>query len=304
MKHALITGSLGFVGKYMRDELEANGYEVTGIDICKAEKTISCDLLDAEQTLKAIRQIKPVMIIHLAGQADVGKSWKIPQKTVEINVIATINLLEAVRKVDPKIKLVLVGSSDEYGQLGDLGKDVRETTPFNPQTVYAVSKIAQEQIASIYVKVYGMNICMTRSFNHSGAGQKEGFMIPDFASGIVKIEKNLQKSMKVGNLESSRDFTHVKDVVRAYRLIAEKGKNGEIYNVGSGIAYAAQNILEKFINMASCDIKVEQDPLRKRPSDTPIIRCNHEKLTKDTGWNPQIRIDEILSEVLAEWRNK
>jgi len=301
---ALITGSLGFVGRYLRAELEENGYAVTGIDIREAEHTIPCDLLDAEQTKQAVSQIMPDIIIHLAGQADVGKSWTIPQKTVEINVVASINLMEAVRSVCPDARMVLVGSSDEYGQLGSKGNNVTEETQLNPQTPYAVSKLAQEQMAAVYVHAYGLHICMTRSFNHGGAGQREGFLIPDFASGVVRVEKRLQPCMKVGNLESKRDFTHVRDVVRAYRLIAEKGMPGEIYNVGSGRTYSAQDVLDKLRAMAKCEIPVEQDPDRMRPSDTPVICCNHDKLTRDTGWEPEISLDTILSEVLSEWRNR
>lgn len=304
MKRALVTGSLGFVGKYLREELEKNGYDVVGIDVRDAEKTIKCDLLNADETLKAVMKVKPDIIIHLAGQADVGLSWKIPQKTFEINVLAAVNLMEAVRSTNLQTRVVLIGSSDEYGQLREKGADVQEDLPLNPQTPYAVSKMAQEQMASIYVHAYGMNICMTRSFNHCGPGQREGFLFPDFASGIARVEKGTDEYMRVGNLESSRDFTHVKDVVRAYRLIAEKGKPGEIYNIGSGKAYSAKDILNKMIAIAKCDIPVKQDPDRMRPSETPVICCNHEKLTKDTGWEPQFEIDEIISEVLQEWRDK
>ena len=299
---ALITGSLGFVGYYLRKELEQNGYDVVGLDVREGERTVVCDLLDAEQTFQTIQQIQPDIVIHLAGQADVGKSWKIPQKTVEINVIAAINLMEAVRADDLKTRIVLVGSSDEYGQLGDLGVDVKETIPMNPQTPYAVSKLAQEQIAGVYARAYGMNVCMTRSFNHGGAGQREGFLIPDFAAGVVRVEKGLQKTVKVGNLTSRRDFTHVRDVVRAYRLLAEKGMAGEIYNVGSGKTYSAQEILDLLRSMAVCEIPVEQDLARMRPSDTPMICCNHDKLTRDTGWEPVLSIEEILSETLAFFR--
>ena len=304
MKKALITGSLGFVGKYLREELESNNYDVIGVDVREAEKTIKCDLLNAAETLKAIQGINPDVIIHLAGQADVGLSWKIPQKTLVLNVLAAINLLEAVRAVNPTTRVVLVGSSDEYGQLGKKGINVREDIPLNPQTPYAVSKMAQEQLASVYVRAYGLNICMTRSFNHCGAGQREGFLFPDFASGVVRVENGIDECMKVGNLTSSRDFTHVKDVVRAYRLLAEKGKSGEVYNIGSGKTYSAQEILGKMVAMAKLDVPVKQDPSRMRPSETPVICCNHDKLTQDTGWCPQINIDDIILDVLQDWRTR
>ncbi len=300
---ALVTGSLGFVGNYLREELEQNGYDVVGLDVRPGDKTLVCDLLDTEQTLQTVQSVRPDIIIHLAGQADVGRSWKIPQKTIEINVLAAVNLMEAVRAVDPSIRMVLVGSSDEYGQLGELGANVTEEIPMNPQTPYAVSKLAQEQMAAVYVRAYGMNICMTRSFNHGGAGQREGFLIPDFSAGIVRVEKGLASCLKVGNLESRRDFTHVRDVVRAYRLIAEKGISGEIYNVGSGTNYSAQEILDALCSMACCEIPVEQDPSRMRPSDTPVICCNHDKLTGNTGWEPEYTISQILEDTLKYYRS-
>ena len=301
---ALITGSQGFVGRYLRRELEESGYEVVGLDIQPGEGAVQADLLNPEQLAAAVRQAEPDAVFHLAGQADVARSWKIPQKTMEINVIAAVNLMEAVRAFNPSARMVLVGSSDQYGNLGEAGRLVSEDLATHPQTPYAVSKMAQEEMARVYVRAYGMNICMTRSFNHGGAGQRLGFLIPDFASGIMKVERGEAKSLKVGNLTSRRDFTHVKDVARAYRLIGEKGKPGEVYNVGSGVTWSAQEILDKLCAMAVCPIPVEQDPARMRPSDTPVICCDHTKLTTDTGWQPQIPLEDILSDTLREWRER
>lgn len=225
-----------------------------------------------------------------------------PQKTVEINVIAAINLMEAVRAVNPACRMVMVGSSDQYGNLGAAGSKVTEDLATNPQTPYAVSKMAQEEMARVYVRAYGMNICMTRSFNHGGAGQRKGFLIPDFSSGVVAVERGEAPCLRVGNLTARRDFTHVRDIVRAYRLIAEKGRSGEVYNVGSGITYSAQEILDKLCALANCPIPVEQDPAKTRPSDTPVICCDHAKLTRDTGWEPEIPMDTIICDVMQEWR--
>ena len=301
---ALITGSQGFVGRYLRRELEESGYEVVGLDIQPGEGAIQADLLNPEQLAAAVRQAEPDAVFHLAGQADVARSWKIPQKTMEINVLAAVNLMEAARAFNPSVRMVLVGSSDQYGNLGEAGRMVSESLATHPQTPYAVSKKAQEEMARVYVRAYGMNICMTRSFNHGGAGQRLGFLIPDFASGIVKVERGEAKSLKVGNLTSRRDFTHVKDVVRAYRLIGEKGKPGEVYNVGSGVTWSAQEILDKLCAMAVCPIPVEQDPARMRPSDTPVICCDHTRLTTDAGWQPQIPLEDILADTLREWRER
>jgi GDP-4-dehydro-6-deoxy-D-mannose reductase len=173
-----------------------------------------------------------------------------------------------------------------------------------PQTPYAVSKKTQEEIAAVYCRAYGLQVCMTRSFNHAGAGQKPGFLIPDFAGGIARVESGKAEYLSVGNLTARRDFTHVKDVVRAYRLIAEAGKSGEVYNIGSQTVYSAQEILNQLLALATREIPVRQDPAKMRPSDTPVICCDHSKLTRDTGWMPKIPMGEILSEVLCEWREK
>lgn len=303
MKKALITGSQGFVGKYLRHELESNGYTVTGLDLQAGDGAISVDLMDGERLKKIIQQQEPDVIFHLAGQANVAKSWTIPQKTIEANVITSINLMDAVKAFAPHCHMVLVGSSDQYGNLGQAGCKVTEDIEMRPQTPYAVSKQAQEEMAKVYIRAYGMNICMTRSFNHGGAGQRQGFMIPDFASGIVSIERGEKQVLKVGNLTARRDFTHVRDVVRAYRLLAERGHSGEVYNVGSGVAYSAQEILDRLCSMAKCHIVVEQDPLKMRPSDTPVICCNHDKLTEHTGWVPKESLDTILKETLEYYRN-
>lgn len=298
MKKALITGSEGFVGKYLRQELEQNGYEVTGLDLVSGSKTIQADLLNPDQVNTIIQNEKPDCIFHLAGQANVGKSWQIPQQTVEINVNAAINLMEAVRQFIPTTSILLVGSSDQYGNLKEAGVRVTEETPMKPMNPYAISKVAQEQMGRAYAKAYNLKICMTRSFNHGGAGQKPGFMIPDFVSGIVKVERGEQDCLKVGNLTSRRDFTHVKDVVRAYRLIAEKGKPGEVYNVGSGTTWSAREVLDKILALSTKQIPVQQDPSRMRPSDTPVICCDHSKLTRDTGWKPMMTIDDIVLDVM------
>ena len=299
---ALVTGSEGFVGKYLRAELESHGYDVTGLDLAPGEKTVAVNLLEPEKVEALLAEMRPEVIFHLAGQANVGLSWKKPAMTVEINVVAAVNLMEAARKHCPGCTIVIVGSSDEYGNLKEKGKLVSEETPAQPMTPYAISKIAQEQLGQAYARAYGMKICMTRSFNHGGAGQKPGFMIPDFAQGIVKVERGEAEAVCVGNLASRRDFTHVKDIVRAYRLIAEKGKPGEIYNVGSGVTWSAQEVLDKLIGMAKCPVPVRQDPARMRPSDTPVICCDHSKITADTGWTPKHTLDEILSETLEYYR--
>lgn len=299
---ALITGSRGFVGSYLRRELEENGYDVVGMDLEADERTLAGDITNPAQLREILRAVQPDMVFHLAGQANVALSWQIPQKTFELNAVGLINLLEALRQEKPDAKVVGIGSSDQYGSLGELGVCVSEETPTKPQTPYAVSKKAQEEIAAVYARAYGMHICMTRSFNHAGAGQKQGFLIPDFAAGIARVESGRAEALSVGNLCARRDFTHVRDIVRAYRLIAEQGRSGEVYNIGSQVVYSAQEILDRLLGMAACEVPVRQDPAKMRPGDTPVICCDRSKLTRDTGWKPEIGLDEILREVLDEWR--
>lgn len=299
---ALITGSQGFVGRYLWQELEQNGYEVMGLDIAPGEKTVQADILNSREMERVVAALVPDVVFHLAGQPDVGLSWKEPKRTMEVNVIGALNLLEAVRAYKKDVTILLVGSSDQYGVLGEYGQRVTEDIETKPRSPYGVSKKSQEELAGVYAKNYGMNICMTRSFNHGGEGQREGFLISDFAAGIARVEKGLEPSLKVGNLEAKRDFTHVKDIVRAYRLITEKGRPGEVYNVGSGTVHSAQEILDRLLKMTPDSILVEQDPMRLRPSDTPIICCDHSKLTRDTGWEAEIPLETVLSDALAGWR--
>ena len=301
---ALITGSSGFVGQYLRTELEAAGYETTGLDLREGNGTLAVDMLDAEKVADALRRVLPDVIFHLAGQANVGVSWKEPGKTIAMNEIAAVNLLEAVRVICPDTAVVLVGSSDQYGPLGEAGGSVNEETPTQPMNPYAISKAAQERLGQAYAAAYGTRALMTRSFNHSGAGQRTGFMVPDFASRIVRVERGEAETVSVGNLTAKRDLTHVKDIVRAYRLIAERGRAGEIYNVGSGTAYSAGEVLDRLIALAKCPIPVRQDPALMRPSDTPVICCDHTKLTRDTGWEPRLGLDEILKDVLDDYRER
>ena len=301
---ALVTGSGGFVGRYLVSELREQGDEVVCCTSKGAAGTLQMDIMDAEQIRSVIEQTRPDVLFNLAGQANVALSWKMPQRTFSLNAIGFINILEAVRKIDPKIRLIAVGSADQYGSLEARGVNVTEEIPMQPKSPYAVSKAAQENMAQAYFRAYGMDICMVRCFNLGGADQPKGFMIPDFASGIAEIEMGLREKLLVGNLGSARDFTHVKDAAKAYRLIAEKGRSGEIYNLCSGVPYTGEVVLEKLCRLAAKEIHIEQDPSRMRPSDTPVVCGNHDKLTAHTGWTPLYGIDEIVADALSYWRDQ
>jgi GDP-4-dehydro-6-deoxy-D-mannose reductase len=299
---ALITGSAGFYGTHLCAELEANGYEVIRCDIKEESGILHMDIMNLEEIQRILQQNNPDIVINMAGQANVGLSWKKPQLTFQLNTIGLINLLEAIRIINPQIRVIAIGSSDEYGNLKERGINVTEDMSISPITPYAISKQAQEQFAQLYVRNYNMQICMVRQFNLGGAGQAKGFMISDFASGIAEIEAGKREYLSVGNLTSARDFTHIADACRAIRLIAEKGYTGEIYNICSGTTHTAEEILSMLMKMSKVRVNVRQDETRMRPSDTPVICGNHNKLTEHTGWMPSRGIEEILSDTLDYWR--
>ena len=299
---ALVTGSAGFIGTHLKAELEGCGYDVVCCDLHPSEGTVAMDITDPAQITSVLQEYRPDVIINMAGQANVGLSWKKPQLTVQLNTIGLINILEAVRAVNPAIRVLAVGSSDEYGSLEERGVNVTEDIPVKPITPYAISKQAQELFARLYVRAYGMDICMIRLFNLGGPNQGLGYMISDFASGIAEVEAGKRAFLSVGNLTSARDFTHVKDACRAVRLIAEKGRIGEVYNICSGTTHTAQEVLDKLVNMARVPVEVRQDPARMRPSDTPVVCGNHDRLTAHTGWLPEKSMDEILTDSLDYWR--
>ena len=301
---ALITGGKGFIGSYLKDEFEQNGYEVVCCDLIEDDGIVSMDIMNQELIQRVLETYHPDVLVNLAGQANVGMSWKKPQLTVELNTVGLINILEAVKTVDKNIRVIAIGSSDEYGNLKEQGVNVKEDIPIHPITPYAISKQAQEVFSRLYVSAYGMDICMVRLFNLGGGGQAKGFMLSDFSSSIAEVETGKSECIYVGNLSSARDFTHVKDAVRAIRLIVEKGFTGEIYNICSGITITAQEVLDKLLSKAKKQIEVKQDPKRMRASDTPVICGNHDKLTEHTGWKPQYTIDQIIEDSLRYWRNK
>lgn len=309
MKKALITGMSGFVGHYLKMALELKGYLVTGTCLPNESyeqlpQYYAMNLLDKEQVVNVLRECNPDEIYHLAGQSSVALSWSRPNLTMDINVNGTINLLEAVRENCPHAKILIVGSSDEYGPVKKEACPINEQHPLNPVSPYGISKMTQEKFAQIYAKAYGLNVVMVRPFNHIGAMQAKGFVVADFASKIAEIEKGESEPVLiVGNLHSFRDFTDVEDVVEAYILLLEKGSCGEVYNVGSGKATEIQEILDILVDMSNAKIKIEVDTKLYRPVDVPLVVCDNNKLHKETGWKPKKTLKDTLLETLNYWRN-
>lgn len=311
IKKALITGIEGFVGGYLTEELINNGIKVYGTyfdesiiedKLRKKAELQYMDITNFEQVEEVIDTIDPDYIFHLAAQSSAAISWKNPQTTMTINVNGTINLLEVVRKNKIKTRILLIGSSEEYGIVKPEEIPISEEQKLRPGNPYSVSKITQEKLAELYIKAYDMDIVMTRSFNHTGPGQRDTFVVSDFAKRIAQIENGLMEPiLKVGNLEAERDFSDVRDVVRAYYHIVLKGENGQVYNVGSGSSFSIKKILDWMLDNTSSKISIIKDSKRMRPSDNPIIKCDNHKLI-NLGWDSKFDIYKTIIETMDYWR--
>lgn len=309
---ALITGVNGFVGGYLSEYLLQNNMEVWGTKLPSEIKEKShndkviirdLDITNKEQVYSVIEECKPDYIFHLAAQSSVALSWKEPRLTMDVNVNGTINLLQAVNEVDNNAKILLIGSSEEYGIIKPESVPINEEYALKPANPYAVSKMAQEELAKQFVKAYSMNIVIVRAFNHIGPKQSPAFVVSDFAKRIVQMEKGLiEPKLLVGNLESKRDFTDVRDIVKAYYLLIQKGVSGEIYNIGSGKVYKVREILDMLLSKSKIDIEVLNDPNRMRPSDAPIIQCDNKKLKELTGWDIEYSLEKTIDDVIEYWR--
>jgi GDP-4-dehydro-6-deoxy-D-mannose reductase len=305
---ALIIGVAGFVGKYLANELIDSGWDVYGTrlptETASADIPVyGLDILDANAIKGLLRKVNPDCIFHLAAQSSVANSWKQPALTIDVNVKGAVNLLEAVREMEKPPRVLLIGSGDEYGYVLPDELPISEDTDLRPGNIYAVSKISQGKLGQVYARAYGLEVVIVRAFSHIGPGQTDTFVVPGFCKQIAEIEaKGNDGVIRVGNLEAKRDITDVCDVVRAYRLLADKGRSGEIYNVGSGKAVSIGEILDMLIGLSKAKITVEQDPARMRPSDTPVIEADVSKLKACTGWTAEVLLEETLRSVLEEWR--
>lgn len=310
MKKALIIGANGFVGTHLANELKSKGYVCYGADIQKNTNkgiftdTYEVDILRKQSIEDILIKVEPDYIINLAAISSVKVSWEKPAMTFDVNVKGTINLLETVRKVGINPRVLFIGSSEQYGKI-DYSKPVKEDVELKSINPYGISKISQEKLVLMYKEAYGLDVILVRAFNHIGPGQRKGFVIPDFVSQIVEIERENKKAeMYVGNLQAERDFTDVRDIVIAYRLILEKGISGEVYNVGSGKSVSIRNILEELIGMSTKDIRVIIDSEKFRKIETPKIQCDNSKLCKHVGWIQTYSLKKSLQDIMGYWRSK
>lgn len=310
MKKALIIGAAGFVGPYLAEQLtDECGMQVHAtklshgdLENIKAELHM-LDILNKEEIVELLYKIRPDYIFHLAAQSSVAVSWKNPGLTIDVNIKGSVNVLDAVRELYYKPRVLLIGSGEEYGHIQPGETPVREDNHLRPGNLYAATKVCQNMIASIYTTAYDMELIMVRAFNHIGPKQAPIFVVSDFCKQVVEIEKGLREPvMMVGNLKAMRDFTDVRDVVRAYALLVQYGKAGETYNVGSGKAVEIQEILNLIISKSNVQVEVRIDPNKIRPVDVPIIEADTSKLEMATGWKRKIPLDQTIQETMDYWR--
>ena len=306
MKKILVTGANGFVGQHLVKELSENGISIVGIGGQIGSKSKSplvseyvvTDLKDPDAVKQIdFRDIDGV--IHLAGLAAVGPSFGNPMDYITTNVGIQTNMFEAAMEQGARPTFLIISSGSLYDAKAPL--PLTETSKVIPSSPYAVSKLGQEQVAAYYGQ-RGFTCIIARPFNHIGPGQNPGFIVPDVAEQIVAVEKGNAASVMVGNLDASRDYTDVRDIARAYRLLIEKGESGEIYNICSGKAVSGHDIVNGLLSAAGSHAPTQQDPKRMRPSDNPEIYGDNSKLVEATGWKPEIDLEQTLADVIADWR--
>ncbi len=321
MKRVLITGITGFVGSHLAELLLAKKFEVHGIIRWRSktenidsfkEKLIlhDGDITDLSSLIKILKKVKPDYIFHLAAQSFVLTSWKSPGQTLYNNVIGTSNLLEAItglksKSFDPVIQVA--GTSEEYGLVSPNEVPIKETNPLRPLSPYGVSKVATDMLALQHFRSYGIKTVVTRAFNHTGPRRGEVFVCSTFAKQIAEIEKGKREALIFhGNLETRRDFTDVRDIVRAYLLAIKKCKPGEVYNICSGKkgTFSMKEILSILLSLTDVSVKLKKDPERIRPSDVSILEGDCSKFRKATGWRPTINMKKTLGDLLNYWRER
>ena len=311
----LVTGASGFVAGHVIDSVRAEAPDAAIFGVCRrgaiagphaaAVTALHADLEDSSSTDSLFDAVEPDRIVHLAAQSSVHRSWENPQATLGVNVQGLLNILESLRRRKLTPRVLVVGSAEEYGAVQAEKLPVVETHPLQPANPYAVSKVAQEFVARQYFLSHGIPVVCTRTFHHTGPGRGEVFAESSFARQIAEIEAGRQPAViSVGNLDAVRDYTDVRDVVRAYWLLLDKARAGEIFNVCSGSGVAIGDILQELVDVSGVKVEIRRDPERMRPSDIPAIVGNPRKLTRATGWTPAIPLRQTLADLLGYWRQQ
>lgn len=302
----LITGATGFAGGHLVESLAPSnrivgwGRSTPHPEIARLIESQSVDLLDREQVRSAIANLRPATIFHLAGAPQVAESWRDTAKPLAGNVLTTSHLFDAIRRANLSCRVLVTGSAAIYAPSDS---PISENGVLGPGNPYALSKLAQEQLAMRAYADERLDVVMVRPFNHTGPRQPPAFVAPSMARQIAMIETGrVDPVIKVGNLEARRDFTDVRDVVRAYISLMKLGRSGEVYNVGSGVGRSIQSLLDALRSRARVDVDVQVDPARLRPSETSALIADTSRLRDCTGWTPQISFESMLDSLLDYWR--
>jgi len=309
-----ISGATGFVGCHLIDLLSSPEYEIYGTsfpdkpekdDRYRGENISYLDIRSEEKIFETFERMQPDWVFHLAAISNVRHSWERREETLETNLMGTFYLFEGVRKFFPQARVLFVSSSDVYGILSRAKKALREEDSFNVVNPYAFTKVSGEILSKFYAEIENLDIVIARSFPHTGPGQSADFVCSDWALQIARIEKGLTKPViEVGNLSGKRDFTDVRDVVRAYALLMEKGRRGEVYNVCSGKAVPLKDILDLLLSFSSQKIEVQADSSKLRKADIPLLLGENQKIKKEISWEPEIPLKQSLHDLLEYWRKR
>lgn len=289
---AVVTGATGFVGTHLVAHLRERGDEVYGID---RER----DVTDPVQMREVFQQFRPEVTYHLAALSHVGESWRHPEEFTRVNVVGTRRVLDAAFDAAPDSTTVVVSSSEVYGVVSESDLPLRESFRVAPANPYSASKVEAEHVAHELAS-RGQRIIIARPFNHIGPGQSITFVVPALVNRLLDARESGANEIRVGDLSTRRDFSDVRDVVRAYRLMAERGASGEVYNVASGRDVALSDVANRLVALLAPLVALVVDPELLRPSDVPVFRGSFEKLRDATGWSPEISLDASLNDVIDD----
>ena len=301
----LVTGAAGFAGSHLIEHLSGRGALVAwtrgpvpaAVEGLATWQTV--DLLEAQTVRRAVADLRPAVVYHCAGAPHVSHSWHNTADVLSSNVLATHYLLDSLRRAKVECRVLITGSAMVYAPSAT---PITEQHPLAPSSPYAVSKLAQEQLGLRAIGEDGVDVIVTRSFNHTGSRQSADFAAPGMARQIALVERGALDTVKVGNLDAQRDLTDVRDTVRAYGLLADAGTAGDIYNVASGVARPIRAVLDGLIARARTPVRVETDAERVRPHDVPVLVGDARRLHTATGWTPAIGFEQMLDDLLEYWR--
>ncbi|MFC1540359.1 GDP-mannose 4,6-dehydratase [Gemmatimonadota bacterium] len=315
MKRALITGVDGFVGYYLAEHLLEEGYSLTGLDVQLHSiatapfidniSVVSCDILDRDLLEQIISEHKPEEIYHLAALANIPQAIDQPKQTLNVNIMGTLNLLEAVRSAGVNSRLLIVGSASEYGVVSEGDLPIDENVPLNPGDPYSLSKVCGGLLAAQYWNRYSIPVIRVRPFTHIGPRQPLGYVTSDFSRQLAMIgTTGHDPTILVGNLDTARDFTDVRDIVRAYRLALRDCRLGEVYNICSGRAVSIREILTRLVELSTLEVEIIQSDNLTRVADNPILWGNCTAFEELTGWQPEIPLSQTLLDILHYWKSE